>query len=46
VKPRDLEDLRPGGLGTHFIREIMDATDFLRPAAGTGNVLRLRKRIE
>jgi sigma-B regulation protein RsbU (phosphoserine phosphatase) len=46
VKPRDLEDLRPGGLGTHFIREVMDATDFLRPGAGTGNVLRLRKRIE
>ena len=24
VKPRDLEDVRPGGLGTHFIAEIMD----------------------
>lgn len=46
VKPRDLGDLRPGGLGTHFIREIMDAADFLRPVSGTGNVLRLRKRIE
>ena len=24
VKPRDLEDVRPGGLGTHFIAKIMD----------------------
>lgn len=24
IKPRDLDDVRPGGLGTHFIGEIMD----------------------
>jgi sigma-B regulation protein RsbU (phosphoserine phosphatase) len=24
VKPRDLDDIRPGGLGIHFIQEIMD----------------------
>ena len=24
IRPRDLDDLRPGGLGTHFIRELMD----------------------
>ncbi|MEM6751030.1 MAG: ATP-binding protein [Planctomycetota bacterium] len=24
VKPRDLDDVRPGGLGMHFIAEIMD----------------------
>jgi sigma-B regulation protein RsbU (phosphoserine phosphatase) len=24
IRPRDLADLRPGGLGTHFIAEIMD----------------------
>jgi len=24
IKPRDLDDIRPGGLGTHFVSEIMD----------------------
>ncbi len=24
IKPRDLDDIRPGGLGTHFVGEIMD----------------------
>jgi len=45
VRPRDLEDVRPGGLGTHFIQELMDE-DELRPAEpGPGNVLRMSKRI-
>jgi phosphoserine phosphatase RsbU/P len=45
VKPRDLDDVRPGGLGTHFIREIMDEVTFLPPLAEGGNVLKLVKRI-
>jgi sigma-B regulation protein RsbU (phosphoserine phosphatase) len=28
IKPRDLEDVRPGGLGTHIVREVMDAVAF------------------
>lgn len=28
IKPRDLADVRPGGLGTHFIAEIMDSVSF------------------
>lgn len=27
---RDLEDMRPGGLGLHFIKESMDAVEFRR----------------
>ena len=46
VKPRDLEDLRPGGLGTHFIRRVMDEVEFLRPASGRGNLLRMVRRID
>jgi sigma-B regulation protein RsbU (phosphoserine phosphatase) len=46
VKPRDLDDLRPGGLGTHFIRRVMDEVDFLRPASGHGNLLRMVRRID
>jgi sigma-B regulation protein RsbU (phosphoserine phosphatase) len=45
VRPRDLDDVRPGGLGTHLIREVMDRTEFVRPASGPGNVLRMVKRI-
>ncbi|MDX1514101.1 MAG: ATP-binding protein, partial [Gammaproteobacteria bacterium] len=34
VKPRSLDDLRPGGLGTHFISECMDDARFRRPPRG------------
>ena len=44
VRPRDLDDLRPGGLGTHFIREIMDSAEFREVADGGGNVLEMVKR--
>ena len=46
VKPRDLDDVRPGGLGTHFIRNVMDEADFIPPPSGGGNLLRMVKRIE
>ena len=45
VKPRDLDDVRPGGLGTHLIRELMDQAEFEAPAAGEGNRLRMVKRL-
>ena len=45
IKPRDLDDLRPGGLGTHFMREVMDSVEFLVPPQGRGNLLRMVKRI-
>lgn len=45
VKPRPLEEIRPGGLGTHFIRECMDEARFRDPPAGAGNLLRMVKRI-
>lgn len=43
-KPRDLRDLRPGGLGTHFIRELMDTADFGPAPDGVGNVLQMTKK--
>jgi len=45
VQPRKLDDIRPGGLGTHFIREVMDEVTFLPPPEGRGNLLKLVKRI-
>ncbi|HUJ41839.1 MAG TPA: ATP-binding protein [Candidatus Acidoferrales bacterium] len=39
---RDLEDVKPGGLGLHMIREIMNETDY-QPLEGR-NELRLFKK--
>jgi len=45
VKPRDLDDIRPGGLGTHFIREIMDGYDMGHLDNGKGNYLKMEKTV-
>ena len=45
VRPRDLDDLRPGGLGTHLIQEAMDGAAFDPPPPDGGNLFRMRKRI-
>ena len=45
IKPRNLDDVRPGGLGVHFIREVMDDVEHLPPPDGQGNLLRLKKAI-
>lgn len=47
VKPRDLRDIRPGKLGTHFIREIMDTVEFRavpEGPEGQGNLLEMTKQ--
>ena len=46
VKPRSLDDLRPGGLGTHFISACMDDARFRSPPEGAGNRLWMVKRIK
>lgn len=45
IKPRDLDDVSPGGLGTHFIREIMDDVRHFPAPDGAGNILELSKRL-
>jgi anti-sigma regulatory factor (Ser/Thr protein kinase) len=45
VKPRDLSDVRPGGLGVHFIREIMDEMHF-HTCGQRGNRLELVKHLD
>lgn len=42
-RPRALDDVRPGGLGVHFIREIMDEVIYLPPSDQTGNILSMKK---
>lgn len=46
IGPRALDDLRPGKLGTHFIRAIMDSVEYLPPPDGRGNLLQLVKILE
>jgi anti-sigma regulatory factor (Ser/Thr protein kinase) len=45
IKSRDLNDLRPGGLGVYLIHEVMDKVEFLKPPGGVGNLLEMRKKI-
>jgi sigma-B regulation protein RsbU (phosphoserine phosphatase) len=35
--------VRPGGLGVHFIREIMDEVSYLPSPDQTGNLLSMKK---
>jgi serine/threonine-protein kinase RsbW len=45
IKHRKLDDIKPGGLGTFFIKEIMDAAVFKRDQKGWVNHLILTKKI-
>lgn len=42
-RPRDLGDVRPGGLGTHFMQEVMDEVCYSRLDTGDGNCLVMKK---
>ena len=46
IRPRDLEDVKPGGLGTYFIQEIMDDCTYGHLDNSAGNFLRMRKKID
>ncbi len=45
IHPRDLDDIRPGGLGTHFMQAAMDDVVYLPAPGGVGNLLRLTKHL-
>ena len=42
IKGRELTDIRPGGLGVHIMREVMDEVVYERPESG-GTLLRMTK---
>ncbi len=46
IKPRDEDDLRPGGQGTRIIQSVFDEVEFLPTPPEGGNVLRMVKRIK
>ena len=43
VCSRDLDDVRPGGLGVHLIDCLMDECSFIDPPEGVGNLLQMKK---
>jgi len=45
IKPRALDDVKPGGLGTHFIQEIMDEIDYEHLNGRAGNRLKMTKKM-
>jgi anti-sigma regulatory factor (Ser/Thr protein kinase) len=45
IKGRDWEDVRPGGLGVHFICESMDDIKYRHLPNGTGNILEMTKKL-
>jgi anti-sigma regulatory factor (Ser/Thr protein kinase) len=45
IKPRDLEDIRPGGLGVHIIREVMDDVRYEQREGSRGMRLTMIKHL-
>jgi len=46
IKSRDLDDIRPGGLGVHFIHEIMDQVEYQPGRQGSGNIVVMKVSIQ
>lgn len=45
IKPRDLDDIKPGGLGTHFMNEVMDDVSYCTNRA-KGTLLTMIKKLK
>ena len=46
IKSRDLADIRPGGLGVHIIKEVMDSVKYEKRESGKGMRLTIEKKLE
>ena len=45
IKSRDLDEVRPGGLGVHIIHQVMDSVEYKNHPESVGNVLEMRKQL-
>jgi sigma-B regulation protein RsbU (phosphoserine phosphatase) len=45
-KSRELDDIRPGGLGLHFMNELLDEIRFLENKTKVGNTLQMKKKLQ
>jgi len=43
-KSRQLDEIRPGGIGVHLMNELMDDVCFLETQAEVGNILEMKKK--
>ena len=46
IKPRNIENIKPGGLGTFFINQIMDSVSFQLTSPDWVNCLTMKKKIK
>ena len=44
-KSRQLDEIRPGGIGVHLMNELMDDVRFLETKEEIGNILQMKKKI-
>ena len=44
IKSRDINEIRPGGLGTHIIKQVMDTVEYSHTPEGL-NQLRMTKKL-
>jgi sigma-B regulation protein RsbU (phosphoserine phosphatase) len=44
IRSRELDEIRPGGLGVHLMSQVMDLVDFRNDPEGIGNILVMRKQ--
>lgn len=45
IKPRDIEEIKPGGLGVHIIQKVMDVVEYSHTHEGL-NQVRLVKKLK
>jgi sigma-B regulation protein RsbU (phosphoserine phosphatase) len=45
IKSRKLDEIRPGGLGVHFIQEVMDNVEYVAGDGVRGNKISMRVKI-
>lgn len=43
ITPRDLQEIKPGGLGIHIIREVMDVVEYSHTPEGLNQVMLIKK---
>ncbi|MCK5114039.1 MAG: ATP-binding protein [Phycisphaerae bacterium] len=46
IHSRDLDDVRPGGLGVHIMQQCMDSVEYLPAPEGGGTILVMTKNIQ
>ena len=43
IKPRDVDDIKPGGLGIHIIKKVMDSVEYSKTSQGFNKITMVKK---